>query len=301
MPTISSLKIQEIQKRLKERSKKQQSFKGTVDKNFFPFWNMEAGEEAVVRIIPDSNPDNPLPYYIESFNHKLIIDGRERTVICPKTFDSTTDCPICERSQKYYRENNKEKGSYYWRNRNNLVRVLVLKSPLTVKDENGDTVEYEGRVCTSNFGSQVLEAFENQMSQMEEDDNAPWMFKDGFNFHIKKTTQGEHYNYAFSYFDKKPSSLPDEFINNIELIDYKDLLPDKPHIEKVQHYLDAHDGAVEFNPKYSSDEDSKDVESSNDNTVVIPHIDESVTVENSKVIIDDSDEDDFIKNILSRK
>lgn len=313
MPKISSAKIQEIQNRIKERNNKKNNF-NKVDENFYPFWLMEEGQETKVRIIPDIDPENELPYYIKSLTHKLTIDGKEWKVTCPKTFDTSSLCPICDRSQKFYREGNKERGGYYYRDCNYLTRLLVLTSPIKVEDSDGKPVDYTGRVCTSSFGKQVLEAFEESMGRLPQDANAPWVFTDGYNFNIKKTSQGEHVKYTYSYFDHNPSSLPQEFVDTIELISYKDLLPAHISLEKVQHFLDAHDGVVKLDLKqFGGASDAADDDNSghthepqtNHNTITIPSnptgLTQSVDSNPQESTSSSSDsEADFLAQILMR-
>jgi hypothetical protein len=251
MTTINMPSIAEIKQQIKDSKARTTQYKSTVDKNFFPFWKMDEGEHAVVRLIPDTNSDNPMPYYVDSFNHTLAIDGNDRKIVCPKTFDRTSDCPICDLSQKYYRENDKDKGRYYWRNKHSFVRLLVLENPLDVKDEKGQTVDYVGRVCTSTFGKQILQSIEEALSEFDDDQPVPWLLDDGYDFTIKKVKMGgdgddSYMTYAFSKFAHRSSAIAEEYRGAVDLIDFKDMLPDCPPLEKVQNYLDAHLGAVEF-------------------------------------------------------
>lgn len=263
MPSVNIPSMAEIKKRLAEQKAKKTSFKLSVSKDFFPFWNMADGEEAVVRLLPDINPDNLFPYYRDKLDHKLSIDGHDKTIVCPKTFDQTADCPICERSQRYYRENNKERGAYYWRNKNSMVRLLIMKSPLKVNDENGEPLDYVGRVCTSQFGYQLMQAIDNQLASFTDDELPPWSLDGGYDLTIKKTPQSSGYaTYAYSSFAKRPTTIPKELLDTIEFIDFRDLLPENPGLEKVQHYLDAHDGVVEFQYGKQSDDDSHQSSSS---------------------------------------
>lgn len=308
--------IEDIKKRIREKNEKKTQFKSTVSKDFYPFWNMEVNQTATVRLLPDLNSDNPLPYYLDYFNHKLSIDGKDWTVPCPKSWDITADCPICERSQKYYRENDKQRGSYYWRNKNAFVRFLVLEDPLDVKDEEGKSVDYVGRTCTSTFGNKILIAIENQLADFEPDEPLPWLIDNGYDFHIKKIKgAGNYADYSFSSFAKRPSPIPEEYRDNIELIDFRDLLPENPGLEKVQHYLDAHDGVVEF--KYggnsrSSDNQSGDTDGDDDgedrgreraseSRVEPPKSEPKKTASREAVLDSDGDDDrDMIRDILSR-
>ena len=60
MDTIKMPSIAEIKQQINESKARTTQYKSSVDKNFFPFWKMEEGEHAVVRLIPDINSDNPI-------------------------------------------------------------------------------------------------------------------------------------------------------------------------------------------------------------------------------------------------
>jgi hypothetical protein len=306
MPSIADIK-----KNIAEKQAAKSRYKSTVDKTYFPFWDMPDGESAVVRIIPDENPENPNSFFLEKDSHTLSIDGNDRTVVCPKTFDRSSDCPICDLSQKYYREGDKEKGKYYWRYRTYPVRLLVLENPLEVEDENGDPVDYVGRVCNSTFRSQVIEALEEGIKDI--DSPQPLVLYD---FIIKKkvTREGDntYNNFAFSRLATEPSPIPEEYAENIELIDFRDLLPDNPGLEKVQNFLDAHLGLAEF--KYggsgyssSNDSSSNDESKTSVSATVAPKESSDVQEASSEkadggsvTLSNDSSDDDMIANILKR-
>jgi hypothetical protein len=241
--------VADIKRRMAEQKQAQESYKRTVDKNFFPFWEMDDGAQAVVRILPDANYDNPLTYMVNSMYHRLMIDGEERRVTCPKTFGNAEDCPICDLSQRYYRDNDKDKGRYYWRNKTSFVKVLVISDPLNVKDEDGNDVDFTGRVCTTTFGKQLQDALDESLAELPAEDSLKPIC--AFEFTIKKRKMAgdgdkTYSSYAFSRITSGPSDIPAEYAENLELMDLSELLPERPPLEKVQNYLDAHLGVAEF-------------------------------------------------------
>lgn len=232
---------------LKANFKKQQAEKEQKGGNkyqnndIYPFWTMNAGEECIVRILPDANTENPLPFPIsvELLEHQLLVDGKNRKI--PSLENWGESDPIAELSQKYYKMGDKDKGKTYWRSKVNLLRALVIKDPLPVDTETGENAE--GKTKTLRFGFQMMETLLAGIAS-DDFDIEPWDLKKGFNFRIKKTAQGkdkygkEQFSYAIgSGFVRNASDISDA---NVELVDLQTLLPANPGLEKVQGLLNAH-------------------------------------------------------------
>jgi hypothetical protein len=260
MPTLNIPSVKELKARMAAAEKEQESFKSVVDKNYYPFWKMPVGTEVRVRLLPDINADNEKSFYIPKCTHKLTIDGKDKSILCPKTFGKAEECPICSRSQHYYNvENDKQRGKVYWRSTSGMGRVMVLDGNIdSLVDEEENIIDYTGRTCTTQLGYQVIEAVDNEVKSQDDDEPTPWMLDDGYDFIIKKVQNGEHATYSFSKFAKKASGIPEEYMDNVELIDFGTLLPERPTLDQLQHFLDAHDGAVDYNPSGKSDDDDDD-------------------------------------------
>ncbi len=237
---MSKQSIEQYRARLKaEKAKKENREKGkTGNPNMFPFWNMENEQEAVVRILPDKNTNNPNVFFVDKLEHRISVDGKDVNVPCLKMYGQ--DCPICDISQQHYKNGNKEEGKYYYRNRTSLARVLVIKDPLPA-DEDGKT--YVGRCVNTQFSYQIMKVINEQMLTEGEDalESDPWDLENGYNFTIKKSKQGDYSTYTIgTKFSRKSSAIPAEYADNVELIDLSTLLPKNPGIDAVQKILNAH-------------------------------------------------------------
>lgn len=229
--------------------------------NYYPFWNMKVGDQAMVRFLPDANSENPLGFMVEKLQHTLIINGERKTVPCLKMYGET-DCPICKVSSAYYKSDDKENGKKYWRNKQHLVQALIVEDPL---DPDTETKENsEGKVMVLALGYQLFniikEAFESG-----ELDEIPYAYKDGCNFIIKKSKQGEYDTYAVgSKFARKSSSLDDDEIAFVEdnLLDLSTLLPAHPTHEKLEAMLEAEMTGGNYNEAEDEDEDDNSSETS---------------------------------------
>lgn len=263
IPTVT---LDQVKSRIAEKNGERQGggSRREAAKDFFPFWLMPIGSEAVVRILPDINPDNVNFWYHTKFTHSLDIDGKKYSVVCPKTYEDRAPCPICDRSNEWYKAENKEKGLYYWKgSENGALQVLVLShAPIT--DSEGNELNFEGQVCRTNFTQQMIQTVEQRLVNLDEDDN----FCGGptaVNFVLKSVAgKNDRANWSFSDFERKATTLTDEQMAVIEetIRPYNEIIPPRNSLEKLQHFLDAHDGEVEldlqqFNEGSSSGSDNE--------------------------------------------
>jgi len=289
----------------------------TYNKDIYPFWQMKENESAKVRFLPDKNKDNDFPF-IERLDHWLTIDGKNRKIVCPKTEAfGGTKCPICELSADYYDADDKVSGKAYYRSAVHLAKALVLEDPLPPDPETGET--YVGKVVTLQLGYQLYTKFMEDLGNIfEDDDPLPWELDNGFNFNLKKTKNAKgHPKWdSSSYFDRNASAIPDEYLENIELIDLKEILGDVTTYDEVNLLLEQHlngstdDGdslETKRTTKASSEKTSKraamlkrlsgDDDDDDDSLEDVPNFDDdsptgSTVVEASEEAIDDDDDDD---------
>lgn len=239
---------------------------GSRPNNYYPFWNMKAGEQAIVRFLPDKNQNNPLGFMVEKLMHTLTINGENKSVPCLKMYGE--DCPICKVSSAYYKEGDKENGKKYWRKRQSIAQALIIEDPLPADADTGET--HEGKVRFLALGHQIFtvikEAFESG-----ELDEIPFAYDGGCNFIIKKTSQGQYDTYAVgSKFARRASDLTENEIAYVEdnYIELDTLLPQNPGQEKVESMLEAALTGAEYSDSGSSTDNSTPVSSQSTKPVV---------------------------------
>lgn len=260
---------------LKEKFKKQEKEKSG---NFshgdvYPFWLMNDDEKAIVRILPDLNEEND-EFFVNKYTHHLVLNGEKKTVVCPKTKGIKVPCPICELSKKYYDKEDKERGKEFYKKKTAIARVLVISDPLPPDEETGEN--YEGKVCTTQFGWQLMDKI-NQclVNDFEDDDLYPWDVDGGKNFKIMKTkpSGSEYSKYdTMSSFTGNTSSLKKlikshdfdaiESVDDVELVDLTTLLPEALSYDKLEAMLSAHLTGDEYTDEDDEDKDDEDEESS---------------------------------------
>ena len=309
---MSKKSFAELKAKFKQQQQEKEQKAGNKFQNndIYPFWTMNAGDECIVRILPDANSENPAPFPIsvELLEHQLLVDGKNRKIPSLENWGEAD--PIAELSQKYYKMGDADKGKMYWRSKINLLRALIIKDPLPVDPETGENAE--GKVKTLRFGFQMMETLLDGIAS-DEIDIEPWDLKNGFNFRIKKTVQGkdkkgkEQYTYAIgSGFVRNSSDISDM---NVELVDLQTLLPANPGLEKVQRLLDAHISGT----NYEEDDDNQDNgdEEEKTSTTSKPSDDDNPPDDapdtdpsddaTEKDEDEDDDEDEIIRRILEKR
>lgn len=204
--------------------------------NYYPFWNLDFGQSAVIRFLPDKNDDNPLGFMVEKHMHNLEINGETKKVPCFRMYDE--ECPICKVSKEYYDDDDEDNGKKYWRKKQYLTQALIIEDPIPPKEGEES---HEGQVRYISMGYQlynvVKEAFESG-----DLDEIPFAYEGGYNFTIKKTKQGKWgaYNVG-SNFARKSSDLTQDEIDFVEseMVELDTLLPEMMDLEKVEGMLQA--------------------------------------------------------------
>lgn len=204
--------------------------------NYYPFFLMKVDQEARVRFIPDKNEENPMQFLVEKVVHNLVVNGNKIKTPCLSMYDE--ECPICATSQQFYKAGDEDNGKKFWKKREHLGQVLVLKDPLPA-DDTGET--HEGKVRFINLGFQLFGIIKNAFESGDLD-VPPFDFEDGYDFIIKKSQQGEWGTYTLgSNFARRSTSLDDDQIALIEeeMVDLSTLLPAHPGLEKTEGLLNA--------------------------------------------------------------
>lgn len=300
----------DLQNFLKAREEKKNN-RITYDTDIYPFWNMNTGESATVRILPEANEENPFPF-IEKLEHKLSINGKIRKVPCPSMYGDP--CPICDLSREYYDADDEANGKYYYRDSLTLCKAIVIEDPLPPNQQTGET--FEGKVVTLQLGYQIMTKIVEQLGTFfdPDEDALPWDLLEGYNFVIKKTKQGKDYpKYDIgSHFERKPSAIPKKYLTDLELEDIKTLLPKAPDFDKVNELLEAHlsggdapsdSDSLENKKKASSTSNKSSSRSAlarlagDDNDEDEDDDDQSDLIEESD---DEDDDDDDLRDIIAK-
>lgn len=219
---------------------------------YYPFWNMNFGEQAVVRFLPDKNLDNPW-FLLEKSHHDLVIDGEKKRVNCMKNYNE--DCPICKASQQFYKNGDEATGQQLYRKRQYLGQVQIIDDPLPIDKETG--VNYNGQVKVVSLGPKIYASIKDSIESGDLDE-APHSYEDGTNFIIKKSQDGKFADYSRSKFEKRPTPIADDLIDGLEsqLVELSSLLAANPGAvalsELLNNHLNGGSSVPDNTPTYSA-------------------------------------------------
>lgn len=281
---MSNKKLEALKKMFKSEKDNSQ---GKRRGDYYPFWEMDINKRAVVRILPDKNPEGH--FYVDKMEHTLSINEKNEKIPCLQMYKEK--CPICELSKEFYKAegNDSVNGKYYYRKKPSLVRVLVIEDPLPPDPETGETCE--GKVMTTQLSYQLMQKIKEEICS-DELEYEPWDLENGYNFIIKKTAQGRFGTYSVgSGFARRPSPIDESLLDQIELIDLETLLPKNPGYEYVKRKLDAHLNGTEETDDSDDSDDSDEEQPPLRKPVVQEKSIKSSKLAKIQKLMDDDDDD----------
>lgn len=270
---------------------------GSRPNNYYPFWNMPNDSTAIVRFLPDKNPDNPMGFMVEKRMHTLTINGENKSVPCATMFGE--ECPICKVSGDYYKREDKTNGKKFWRKKQHIAQAIIVEDPLAPDDDTNEN--HEGKVRFIALGYQLFniikEAFESG-----ELDEIPYAYEGGTDFIIKKSKQGEYATYALgSKFARRSRDLSEDEVAlaQDQIVDLSTLLPQQMEDEKLHAMLNAALNGGEYVDGSSSASDASSAASSasDDKPAATP----AASAETAESSDNDDEADKILAAIRSRR
>lgn len=223
---------------LKAAFKKNENEGGTNrPNNYYPFWSLQDGQQAVVRFLPDKNTSNPLGFLVEKLMHNLDINGEKKTTPCLRMYGE--ECPVCKVSSAYYKAEDKANGKKFWRKKQHIAQGLVIEDPMPADENTKET--HQGKVRFFALGYQLFNVIKEAFEGGELED-VPYSRDGGYDFIIKKSKQGDYSTYAVgSRFRAKARTLTDgeRDVADDQMISLETLLPANPGEDKVSAMLNA--------------------------------------------------------------
>lgn len=227
-----------------------------LQNDYYPFWNIPDGSQAIVRFLPDANSENPRGFMVEKRMHELTINGKTKKVPC--NYMHGEKCPICEASKAFYAAGDKVNGKKYWRKVSYVAQALVLEDPIAPPSPLPEGWESPvGAVkllsITHTLYNIIKDTFES--GELE---TPPFFYEDGTNFVIKKDTQGDYPSYVLSKFSRRSDTLDPEVVEFVEtqIKDLATVLPKQLGYDKLQAMLDADLNGTAYEDESTSRDDS---------------------------------------------
>lgn len=210
---------------------------GPRDSNYYPFWDMQFNEKAIVRFVPDLNEDNPRSFMVEKVFHNLVVNGQKTSVPCLGMYDE--ECPICKLSSDYYKQKDEINGKKYYKKRQYIAQALIVEDPLPTDATTG--AKNEGKLKFLAINYQLYKIIQETFSS-DDLEFPPEDLNNGYDFTIKKTEQGKYASYTVgTKFSPRSRSLTESEMVVAEdtRVDLSTLLPKNPGIDKVRSLLNA--------------------------------------------------------------
>ena len=223
--------LAEIRARLaaSEAGKGGQSIGG--DNGIYPHWNMEEGQSAVIRFLPDGNSKNTF-FWVERamirlpFNGiKGEMDSKQVMVQVPCVEMWGDACPILAEVRTWFKDKSlEEMGRKYWKKRSYLFQGFVRENPL------GDDKSPENPIRRFIIGPQIFATIKSALMDPELEE-LPTDLVRGLDFRVTKTTKGGYADYSTSKWARKETALTEAEQAAVEqygLFDLATFLPKKP-------------------------------------------------------------------------
>ena len=226
--------LAEIRAKLQEaQSKSTGQSTGGGDNAIYPHWNMQEGKEAVIRLLPDGNPNNTF-FWVERAMIKLPFAGVKGEtdsrpvqvqVPCVEMYNDGTACPILAEVRGWFKDKSlEEMGRKYWKKRSYIFQGFVVEDPI-----KEDKIP-ENPIRRFIIGPQIYNIIRSALMDPELDE-LPTDFLKGLDFRIAKTSKGGFADYSTSKWSRRERALSDvekAAIDSHGLFDLSGFLPKKP-------------------------------------------------------------------------
>ena len=204
------------------------------DTAIYPFWNIEEGQSATMRFLPDADTNNTF-FWVERQVIKLtfpgVVGGENKPVTvqvpCGEMYGDT--CPVLTEVRPWFKDPSLEDmGRKYWKKRSYIFQGFVTENPL---DEEAP----ENPIRRFIIGPQVFNIIKSAL--MDPDmENIPTDYVNGTDFRLSKTSKGQYADYGTSKWARRERSLDESELAAIDqygLYSLNEFLPARPTQE---HY-----------------------------------------------------------------
>ena len=221
------------------------------DNAIYPHWNMAEGSEAVLRFLPDADPEATF-FWKERLMIKLPFagikgqtDSRPVTVNVPCMEMYGEACPVLQEVRGWFKDPSLEaQGRKYWKKRSYIFQGFVNESPL-----QEDTTP-ENPIRRFIIGPQIFNIIRGALLDPEME-NLPTDYDAGVDFRINKSSKGGYADYSTSKWSRKESAITAEQKQAIDthgLHNLGDFLPKKPSEVEQKVMKEMFEASVDGQP-----------------------------------------------------
>ena len=243
--------LAEIRARLQAAESKQGGQSTGGDNSIYPHWNMEEGQSATLRFLPDGNSKNTFFWQERAmirlpFNGiKGEMDSKQVMVQVPCVEMWNEACPILAEVRTWFKDKSLEDmGRKYWKKRSYIFQGFVRENPLA------DDKTPENPIRRFIIGPQIFTTIKGALMDPELEE-LPTDALRGLDFRITKGSKGGFADYNGSKWARKESALTEAeqaAIEKFGLYDLSSFLPKKPGDVELKVIKEMFEASVDGQP-----------------------------------------------------
>lgn len=243
--------LAEIRAKLKQQETRPNGNSGNADQGIYPFWNIQEGQTATIRFLPDGNPQNTF-FWTERLTIKLPFagvkgetDSRPVQVQVPCMEMYGESCPVLNEVRGWFKDPTLEDmGRKYWKKRSYVFQGFVTENPL--KEDSSP----ENPIRRFIIGPQIFQLIKAALldPDMEE---LPTDYSAGVDFRLNKGSKGGFADYGASNWARRSRPLGDaemKAVNEFGLFNLSDFLPKKPTDVELKVITEMFEASVDGEP-----------------------------------------------------
>ena len=240
--------LAEIRAKLKSQEVNRSTSTTGGDNAIYPHWNIQEGQESVVRFLPDKDESNTF-FWIERAMIKLPFAGIKGQadsrpvqvqVPCMEMYGKT--CPVLTEVRPWFKDKSMEDmGRKYWKKKSYIFQGFVTQNPLAE-----DTTP-ENPIRRFIIGPQIFNIIRAALLDPEMEE-LPTDSVRGVDFRITKTSKGGYADYSTSKWSRRERALDEAERAAIEkygLHNLSDFRPKEPTDAEVKIIKELFEQSVE--------------------------------------------------------
>ena len=230
-----------------QENTKSSTFSG--DNTVYAHWNIDEGDTATLRFLPDGDTSNPF-FWVERAMIKLpfngIKDGDGKKILvqvpCMEMYGPDETCPVLAEVRPWFKVTGMEDmGRTYWKKRSYLFQGLVHQDPM------GEESPPENPIRRFMISPQIFKIIQSSLMDPEMEE-LPTDYSQGLDLRIVKTSKGGYADYSTSNWSRKETALTEVELGHIEkykLNVLSDFLPKKPGDVELQIIKEMFEASVD--------------------------------------------------------
>jgi hypothetical protein len=241
--------LADIRARLAASEGKQQGGNSTGGDNaIYPHWNMEEGQSATLRFLPDGNTKNTF-FWQERAMIRLPFNGVKGEmdskqvyvqVPCMEMWQET--CPVLTEVRTWFKDKSlEEMGRKYWKKRSYIFQGFVRENPIA------DDKTPANPIRRFIIGPQIFATIKSALMDPELEE-LPTDLMRGLDFRVSKTAKGGFADYSTSKWARKETALDEAeqaAIAEHGLFDLSTFLPKKPTEAEIKVIKEMFEASVD--------------------------------------------------------